>query len=250
MLLEAKDIYKSYQQGNQTLKILKGISVSIVSGEFVTIMGASGSGKSTLLNILSSLDQPDKGVLKFQGQDILTMPEDQTADIRKNQMGFVFQEATFLKNLNILDNILLPHLLRPTTDITLLKDKALAYMKELDIEGLEERGIQEVSGGQLQRAGICRAILHDPQILFADEPTGALNSKSSLEVMEIFQRLHQKGTAILMVTHDPKIAAFAQKTLLMRDGQTIDKLEYTALGLSDYNKKVQLLSQTLLSHDI
>lgn len=247
MLLEAENIFKTYQQGKDPLPILKGISLAIPKGEFISIMGASGSGKSTLLNCLSSLDLADQGSIFFNGQNYANLTEDQLADMRKNQMGFVFQEATLLKNLNILDNILLPHQLRTNHSPQSLESKARDLMEQLGIGGLENRGIQEVSGGQLQRAGICRAILHEPQILFADEPTGALNSQSGMEVMDIFQTLHQEGMAILMVTHDPKIAAYSDKILLMRDGKIIETLAYKSQEIQDHASKVKALSQSLLN---
>lgn len=247
MLLETENIFKTYQQGKDPIPILKGISLAIPKGEFISIMGASGSGKSTLLNCLSSLDLADQGSIFFNGQNYANLTEDQLADMRKDQMGFVFQEATLLKNLNILDNILLPHQLRTNHSPQSLESKARDLMEQLGIGGLENRGIQEVSGGQLQRAGICRAILHEPQILFADEPTGALNSQSGMEVMDIFQTLHQEGMAILMVTHDPKIAAYSDKILLMRDGKIIETLAYKSQEIQDHASKVKALSQSLLN---
>ncbi|MDO4466054.1 MAG: ABC transporter ATP-binding protein [Bacillota bacterium] len=198
--------------------ILKNVSFSIEQGEMVAIMGPSGSGKSTLLYIVSGMDSPDFGEVFLKKEELTAMNEDQKADLRLHKMGFVFQQMNMMENLNLLDNILLPaHALRKEKKE--LKKEALDWMKKLSIEGLESRKINEVSGGQLQRACICRSLINHPDILFADEPTGALNQKASQEVLDTMVSLNQEGTTICMVTHDARMASRCQRILYLVDGQ-------------------------------
>ena len=191
--------------------------MDLEAGEFVAIMGKSGCGKSTLLNLLSILDQTDKGQIFFEGKDISHLSDEEAAKLRLESFGFVFQMPRMVKNLTILDNILLPSLTYKK-DKEAAKQQALALMEEIGIADLADKRISQVSGGQLQRAGICRALINNPSLIFADEPTGALDSKSGQEVMKLFSQYHQAGKTILMVTHDMALAAKAQRVLLMKDG--------------------------------
>ena len=217
MLLQGQSIFKSFGKGDALTHVLKGVNMNLEAGEFVAIMGKSGCGKSTLLNLLSTLDQTDKGQIFFEGKDISQLSDDEAAKLRLESFGFVFQMPRMVKNLTILDNILLPSLTYKK-DKEAAKQQALTLMEEIGISDLADKRISQVSGGQLQRAGICRALINNPNLIFADEPTGALDSKSGQEVMKLFSQYHQAGKTILMVTHDMALAAKAQRVLLMKDG--------------------------------
>lgn len=223
-LVIGEQIIKTYGDGNEKQTVLNGVSVQIAQGEFVAIMGPSGSGKSTLLFALSGMEFIDSGVVSFNGKNLAKLSEDELSELRRTGMGFVFQQPTLLKNLNILDNILLPALRGNHKHTVQLAKKGELLMQKMGISELKERSISEVSGGQLQRAGICRALMLTPQTIFCDEPTGALNSKAANETMKLFSQIHADGTAILLVTHDAKVAANAQRVLFMRDGSIIDEL--------------------------
>ena len=201
--------------------ILKNISFSVTEGEMVAIMGPSGSGKSTLLYNASGMDQADAGEVWLDDREIVGMSEDDRACLRLSQMGFVFQQMNMLANLNILDNILLPsvHADRSSAFQAAQTEKARRLMEQFGIGDLADRKITEVSGGQLQRACICRSMMLSPRILFADEPTGALNRSASEEVLEAFQKINGEGTAILLVTHDSRVAARCERILYLLDGE-------------------------------
>lgn len=205
--------------------ILFDVNFTMEKGEMAAVMGPSGSGKSTLLYQLSGMDKPDAGKVIFDGDNILTYSEDMSADMRLNKMGFVFQQMNMLPNLNIMDNIILPaHQSRKTKRCdkkgeAVLREEAYALMKKVGIAGLENRRITEVSGGQLQRACLCRAMMNHPEILLADEPTGALNKAASEEIMGEFIRLNREGVSVLIVTHDSKVAGCCDRVLYMVDGQ-------------------------------
>lgn len=217
MMLTGKGIRKSFASGELKTQVLKGTDLSIERGEFVSIMGRSGSGKSTLLNILSTLETCDEGEVKFEGKEIGRLSEEEAARLRRESFGFVFQLPRMLRNLNLLDNILLPSL-QYEKNKKEAREEALGLMEEVGIRDLAHKRIFEVSGGQLQRAGICRALINDPELIFADEPTGALDSKTGKEVMALFERLHRQGKSILLVTHDVYVAARSQRVLFMKDG--------------------------------
>ena len=184
-ILVGENIIKSFGESTEKRNILDGVSVDIKQGEFVSVMGPSGSGKSTLMYALSGMDGIDNGKVVFDGRDLSTLTENELADIRRTSMGFVFQQPTLLKNLNILDNIILSSMRDRRDDAAKLTEKARALMKKADILELEKRTITQASGGQLQRVGICRALMNDPKVIFGDEPTGALNSTSANEIMKL-----------------------------------------------------------------
>ena len=219
-IITGRNIVKTYSETH----VLNGVNVDIEKDEFVAVMGPSGSGKTTLLFALSGMDNITSGSVKFQDTELSALRENELADIRRTKMGFIFQQPTMLKNLNILDNIMLPAVQSGKSDTAKLAHKAKALMKKTGIEGLANRDITEVSGGQLQRAGICRALINEPKILYADEPTGSLNSKSAEEIMTLLVSINQEGTAILLVTHDAKVAARADRILFTRDGSIISEL--------------------------
>lgn len=223
-IITGKNIVKVFGKGNEQAKALNGVNLEIAKGEFVAVMGPSGSGKSTLLFALSGMDKITSGSVKFGDTELSKLSENALADIRRTKMGFVFQQPTMLKNLNLLDNIILPSVHEGKKDTAKLAQKAKALMKKTGIDGLENRDTTEVSGGQLQRGGICRALMNAPQILFADEPTGALNSKSADEIMELLVDINKEGTAILLVTHDAKVASRADRVLFTKDGNIVSEL--------------------------
>lgn len=222
-MIVGTNIEKSFGQE----KVLRDVSVEIGLGEFVSIMGPSGSGKTTLMFALSGMDDIDGGRVQFDGKELASLSENALADLRRKQMGFVFQQPTLLKNLNVLDNIVLPAQKGNENQAKALMSKGQELMQKMGIAGLEQRDITQVSGGQLQRAGICRALMGDPQVIFGDEPTGALNSKSAQEIMDILAEINQQGTAVCLVTHDAKVAAQTQRVLFMRDGQIVSEIQFT-----------------------
>ena len=223
-IIIGENITKEYEEGSERRTVLNEVSISIRRGEFITIMGPSGCGKSTLLSILSGLEKAESGTIRFTGSELGKMKETQLSDLRRKNMGFVFQQPTFLKNLNLIDNIILPAVKNKNKSADIILEKARELMRKTGISDLEERSVTQVSGGQLQRAGICRALINQPDILFGDEPTGALNSKSSEEVMDIFSQINQQGTTVLLVTHDAKVAAFADKVYFMKDGNIVNEM--------------------------
>ena len=223
-IITGENIVRIFGKGNEQVNVLNRVNVEIAKGEFVAVMGPSGSGKTTLLFALSGMDEITSGSVKFGGTELTKLSEGSLADVRRTKMGFVFQQPTMLKNLNLLDNILLPAAHEGKRDTMMLVQKAKALMRKTGISGLEDRDTSEVSGGQLQRAGICRALINAPEILFADEPTGALNSKSAEEIMELLVDINKEGTAILLVTHDAKVAARADRVLFTKDGSIVSEL--------------------------
>lgn len=218
-------IVKSFGEGDEKRNVLDRVSVEINEGEFVAVMGPSGSGKSTLMFALSGTDGVDGGKVVVDGRDLSKIGENELSDIRRTKMGFVFQQPTMLKNLNILDNIILPSMRGNRKNAAKITEKARALMKRTGIAELEKRDTTQVSGGQLQRAGICRALMNSPRIIFGDEPTGALNSQSAQEIMDLFSEINAEGTAVMLVTHDAKVAARTERIMFMRDGRIVSDLQ-------------------------
>ncbi len=219
-ILEVKDLCKTYIVEKRQNNVLRNVSFTVEEGDMVAIMGPSGSGKSTLLYAVSGMDVPTSGTVLFGGKNIANLSQDELAQVRLNEMGFIFQQMYMMKNLTILDNIVLPAL-ESKKEKGAKAEKimhAKALMKKLSINEIADNDINEVSGGQLQRACICRSMINHPKILFADEPTGALNRTSSNEVMEELVKLNEDGTTIMMVTHDSKVAARCKRVLYIVDG--------------------------------
>ncbi|WP_332646088.1 ABC transporter ATP-binding protein [Lysinibacillus sp. 54212] len=245
-----EQIVKSFGEGNEMRNVLDGVSVEIDEGEFVSVMGPSGSGKSTLMFALSGTDGINSGKVIFDNTDLSTINEENVSDIRRSKMGFVFQQPTMLKNLNILDNIILPamHTNRKNTENIMTKARAL--MKRVGISDLAERDITQVSGGQLQRAGICRALMNNPKIIFGDEPTGALNSKSAQEIMDLFSEINSEGTAIMLVTHDAKVAARTDRIMFMHDGKIVSEIKLSRFDGTDIDGRVERIAEKMLEIDI
>lgn len=239
-------IVKSFKEAAEKHNVLDGVSVEILEGEFVSVMGPSGSGKSTLLFALSGMDDVDFGKITFDGRNLLELSENELADIRRTKMGFVFQNPSLLKNLNILDNIILPSMRDNRKNAANIIQKARVLMKKVGIEELENRDIAKVSGGQLQRAGICRALMNNPKIIFADEPTGALNSKSTQEIMDLFFEINTEGTAIMIVTHDAKVAARTERIMFMLDGKIVNELKLPKFDGTDIDRRVEEVTSKML----
>ena len=222
MILELKGIYKEYQQGKLKVHVLKNVDFSMEEGEYVAIMGPSGSGKTTLMNIIGCLDQATEGSFILDGQDIRSCSENTMSDIRLNKIGFVFQSFHLLSRQSALANVEMPLNYAKVPR----KERRERALKALDRVGLSDRvnfRPNQLSGGQMQRVAIARAIVNNPKILLADEPTGALDSKSGAQVMELFQKLNDEGVTVLMITHDPDIAAHAKRVVLIRDGELTEK---------------------------
>ncbi|MDB2104205.1 MULTISPECIES: ABC transporter ATP-binding protein [Clostridium] len=238
-LLIGKNIKKSYGEGNEKQVVLDNVSVSIKTGEFISIMGPSGSGKSTLMYVLSGMDVPEGGNVTFDGDDLAVIKEKDLAEIRRTKMGFIFQQPSLLKNLNIGDNIILTSVRSNRKNIKDILIKADNLMKMTGIENLKNRNINEVSGGQLQRAGICRSLMNDPKIIFGDEPTGALNSKSAEEIMDLLRHINNKGTTIVLVTHDPKVASKTERIMFMSDGKIQSELKLSKYDGKDIDERME-----------
>lgn len=240
-IVSGEQIAKTFQIGKEQHPVLLDVSIAINQGEFISIMGPSGCGKSTLLYALSGMDSIDQGQVIFDGMDLTTLSEKELADLRRTKMGFVFQQPTFLKSLNILDNILLPAMRDERKNVRALTERALQIMNKMGIADLAKRDITQVSGGQLQRAGICRALISNPQVIFGDEPTGALNSTSAQEIMDLLASINSEGTTVMLVTHDLKIAARTERILFMSDGAIVNELRlprFTGTDLDDRMVKV------------
>jgi putative ABC transport system ATP-binding protein len=219
-VLEVKDLCKTYVINKRQNNVLKNVNFSVEEGEMVAVMGPSGSGKSTLLYAVSGMDAATGGTVLFDGRDITKLKSKELAALRLDEMGFIFQQMYMMKNLTILDNIVLPAVESKKTSET-KKEKIKRgeeLMRKLDIIEVADNDINEVSGGQLQRACICRSMINRPKVLFADEPTGALNRNASNEVMEELVKLNEEGTTVMMVTHDAKVAARCSRVLYIVDG--------------------------------
>lgn len=236
-ILDVKDLCKTYIINKRQNNVLKNVNFSVHAGEMVAVMGPSGSGKSTLLYSVSGMDEITAGKVSFCGNDIAGLSEKELAGLRLDEMGFIFQQMYMLKNLTVLDNIILPacqsnkiHESRKET-----VERGQALMRKLSIIDTADNDINEVSGGQLQRACICRSMINQPKMIFADEPTGALNRTASDEVMEELTKLNREGTTIMLVTHDVKVAAKCTRVLYIVDGNI--KGEYS---LDKYTASSQL----------
>lgn len=217
MILELKDICKDYIQGKMVIPVLKYVDFHMEKGEYVAIMGPSGSGKTTLMNIVGCLDQATSGQVILDGQDISKCTDNEMSDLRLHKIGFVFQNFQLLPKQTALENVELP-LTYAGIPKKERKERALAALKRVGLEERVDFQPNQLSGGQKQRVAIARAMVNNPRILLADEPTGALDSASGEQVMELFQRLNDEGVSILMITHDSEIAGYAQRKVVIRDG--------------------------------
>jgi len=226
--LQGKGLYKVFDD----TEVLKGIDIAVQEGEFVAVMGQSGSGKSTLLYNISGMDRITKGEILFDSEDIAGHDDEKMSHIRLQKMGFIFQQSHLLRTLSIKDNVVLPGFKAGQKSREEVVAQAEALIERTGIAHIADHDIKKVSGGQLQRAAICRALINQPEILFADEPTGALNSSATREIMDIINEENAKGTAVMMVTHDAKVAARADRVIFLADGKITDEI-----NLGKYSKE-------------
>lgn len=236
-ILQAKGLWKEFDG----TKILKGIDVMVNRGEFVAIMGQSGSGKSTLLYNISGMDRATNGEINFDGEDISNIDDEKMSNIRLRKMGFIFQQSHLLKTLSIRDNIVLPGFKAESERRQNVNAYAQELMRRTGIDQIADHDIKKVSGGQLQRAAICRALINHPDIIFGDEPTGALNSGATKEIMDIINEINAEGTTVMLVTHDAKVAARADRVIFLSDGNITDEIvlgKYEEKSFSEREKKM------------
>src|ERR1051326_3533590 len=227
-VIEIKDLVKDYKLGDVPVHVLKGVSLEIERGDFVAIMGPSGSGKSTLMNILGCLDKPTSGIYKLDGTSVGQLDRDQLAEIRNKKIGFVFQQFNLLARTSAAENVELP-LMYTETPAAERRARAMKALKAVGLAGREEHHPSQLSGGQQQRVAIARSLVNDPKLILADEPTGALDSKTSVEVMDIFQRLNrERGITLVLVTHEPDIGAYADRVVVFKDGRIQKDYRVTA----------------------
>lgn len=238
-ILKVENLKKTYITRNSAAKVeaLKNVNFTVDSGEFVAIMGESGSGKTTLLNILATFDKPTSGKVSLNDKDISFVKEKDLASFRRNHLGFVFQEFNLLDTMNIKDNILLP-LVLSGADSKKLEKLVVSISKELKIESLLKKYPYEISGGQKQRAAVARALITEPELILADEPTGALDSASSSDLLRIFERINQNNQTILMVTHSTDAASHANRVLFIRDGIIFHQLYRGTNTNDEFYKKI------------
>jgi putative ABC transport system ATP-binding protein len=217
-LIETRDLWKTYSMGDEEIHALRGVTIEIQRGEYVAIMGPSGSGKSTLMNLIGCLDTPSKGSYLLNDKEVASMNDDELARIRNEEIGFVFQTFNLLPRATALHNVELP-LVYAGVSGKVRQDRAKQALEKVELTSRASHRPNELSGGQRQRVAIARALVNNPSILLADEPTGNLDSKTGNEIMELFARLHEGGNTIILVTHEPDIAAHAHRAIHIRDGQ-------------------------------
>ena len=216
-LIETRDLWKTYTMGSEKIHALQGVSMEIERGEYVAIMGPSGSGKSTFMNLVGCLDTPSKGSYLLNGHEVRTMDDDELARIRNEEIGFVFQTFNLLPRATALHNVELP-LVYAGVSGSVRRDRALEALERVELGDRVTHRPNQLSGGQRQRVAVARALVNNPSILLADEPTGNLDSKTGLEIMALFERLHGTGNTIVLITHEPGVAKYAHRVIHLRDG--------------------------------
>ncbi len=242
-IIRIENLRRDFQVGSETVHALDGVSFSIEKGEFVSIMGTSGSGKSTLLNILGCLDTPTSGEYIINGTAISKLNKNELSTLRNRQIGFVFQNYNLLARTSALDNVQLPLMYNSEVSAKERKERAIAALEAVKLEGRMNHMPNQLSGGQQQRVAIARALVNDPVIILADEATGNLDTRTSYEIMTLFQELHAQGKTIAFVTHEPDIATFTTRTIKLRDGhivkdESVDQ-QSAAAALAEYEKNLK-----------
>lgn len=228
-MIQVKDIVKTYTTGSETLVALDSISLEIMAGEFTAIMGPSGSGKSTLMNIIGLLDRFDSGTYILNGQNVSGLNDNESAKVRNKEIGFVFQSFNLMPRMSVLENVALP-LVYAGVKPKERKERALAALERVGLSNRVKHKPNEISGGQKQRVAIARAIVNEPSVLMADEPTGNLDSSTTVDIMRIFQELNAEGTTVVMVTHEPEVALYTKRIVTFRDGALVnDQLQQPKL---------------------
>ena len=221
-VIELQNIKRNFQVGDETVHALRGVSFSINEGEFVTIMGTSGSGKSTLLNILGCLDTPTTGEYLLDGISVRTMSKSQRAVLRNRKIGFVFQNYNLLPKTTAIENVELPLMYNSSVSASERRSRAIEALKAVSLGDRLEHKSNQMSGGQMQRVAIARALVNDPAVILADDATGNLDTRTSFEILVLFQKLHAEGRTIIFVTHNPEIAQYSSRNIVLRDGQVKD----------------------------
>lgn len=220
-LIELNKVMRTYELGGQPVHALKEVDLTIGDGEFVAIMGASGSGKSTLMNIIGCLDKPSSGTYSLEGVELQYYSDDELADVRNRKIGFVFQQFNLLPRMTALENVMLP-LIYGGVDRERRSERAERYLKLVGLGDRVQHRPSELSGGQQQRVSIARALVNQPQILLADEPTGALDSSTSAEIMNLLEEMHRDGLTVILVTHDQEVASYAKRVIRLKDGLVVN----------------------------
>ena len=239
-VLKAKGLVRNYQKVTKEgvkgeIKVLKGLDFEVEEGGFLGVMGKSGCGKTTLLKVLGLIDKQTEGSLKFMGKDTAQLHPDELADIRRKQMGFIFQDFYLMDSLTVKENIMLPMILSKEKS-EIMSEMAVKLAKEFQIDHLLDKDPYEISGGEKQRVAICRALINDPELILADEPTGNLDSKSGQIVIDALKRInHELGKTVVMVTHDPKMAGYCEKIMLLKDGMILETLVKTGTNDAFYH---------------
>jgi putative ABC transport system ATP-binding protein len=246
-VIELDHVHKTYTMGDVDVHALRGVSLVIREGEFVAIMGASGSGKSTMMNIIGCLDRPTRGQYILDGQDVSALSKDERADIRCQKIGFVFQGFNLLSRTSALENVELP-MLYAGVENTQRHQRAMDALAAVGLAGREQNNPNQLSGGQQQRVAVARALVNDPALILADEPTGNLDSRTSVEMMEIFQRLNrERGITLVLVTHEPDIAEYAQRVVVFKDGKV--KKDYQIENQRDAAEELRNLPPVIEDED-
>ena len=231
-IIRIENLKRDFIVGNETVHALRGVSFTIEAGEFVTIMGASGSGKSTLLNLLGCLDTPTEGNYSLDGTPVRTMNKNQRASIRNTKIGFIFQSYNLLPKTTAIENVELPLMYNPEVSRKVRREKAVAALKAVGLHDRMNHKSNQLSGGQQQRVAIARALVNDPVIILADEATGNLDTRTSFEILSLMQELHHKGRTIVFVTHNPELATFSSRNILLKDGKIIQDIKNNAIALA------------------
>jgi putative ABC transport system ATP-binding protein len=220
-VISLKDIHRDFIVGNETVHALKGVSFDIMKGEFVTIMGTSGSGKSTMLNILGCLDTPTSGSYLLDGNSVGEMSRDERAVLRNRKIGFVFQNYNLLTKTTAVENVELPLMYNPSVSSVERRDRAVKALQDVGLGNRLDHKSNQMSGGQMQRVAIARALVNNPSVILADEATGNLDTRTSFEIMVLFQKLHAEGRTIIFVTHNPELSRYSTRNIFLRDGRVM-----------------------------